>query len=198
MIFNDNDEKAFKIYKNYLALSRHFKDENYDFIKYKGKVRGSEKSFTERKDKIFFYAFLKYQSPFDFLLSNFVYEDSPYLNEFKETNYLRFVKRTGALTYHFQNQIQILSKAFYTNFKVNASEHPEVLKLFLGDEISIETLCILNDILKFSSYWDSMLEKDLIWKPISFKMRKYQPFLKYDRSKLKKIMVEYFDKPTST
>jgi hypothetical protein len=45
---------AFEVYKDYLALKNHFSNKNYDYFKYKGKVRTSIDSFNKRKDKIFF------------------------------------------------------------------------------------------------------------------------------------------------
>ena len=45
---------AFKIYKFYVAIKRHFNDDKYDFFKYRGKLRLNESSFENRKDKYLF------------------------------------------------------------------------------------------------------------------------------------------------
>ena len=39
---------GFEVYKMYLALNMHFTKDNYDYVKYRGKV-ASEKAFEERK-----------------------------------------------------------------------------------------------------------------------------------------------------
>jgi len=45
---------GFEVYKMYLALKQHFTKDNYDYVKYRGKVTASEKSFEERRDRYFF------------------------------------------------------------------------------------------------------------------------------------------------
>ena len=45
---------GFEVYKTYLALKQHFTKTDYDYEKYRGKVRASEQSFEQRLDRYFF------------------------------------------------------------------------------------------------------------------------------------------------
>ena len=44
----------FEVYQKYLSLKQHFNREEYDYFKFRGKVRASESSFDKRKDKYHF------------------------------------------------------------------------------------------------------------------------------------------------
>ena len=59
-------------------------------------------------------------------------------------------------------------------------------------------MVILNDytgfIAKFDKYYD---KNDPIWSKISLKLRKYKPFVKYPKDKVKAILKEKIDENTS-
>ena len=44
----------FEVYKSYLAFKNHFTKEKYDYFKYGGRSRASEKAFNKRKGRYFF------------------------------------------------------------------------------------------------------------------------------------------------
>jgi len=48
-----NIYEGLNAYSTYLAIRNHFKT-NYDYFKYRGKLKVSETSFLKRKDKFFF------------------------------------------------------------------------------------------------------------------------------------------------
>ena len=62
--------------------------------------------------------------------------------------------------------------------------------LFLRGVIAPESLVILDDFTGFTKKFDKYYEDDIIWPKISRKIRKYRPFVKYDKAKMKKIMVD--------
>ena len=41
-------------YKTYISLKNHFTQPKYDYTKYGGKVKASEKAFYKRKDRFWF------------------------------------------------------------------------------------------------------------------------------------------------
>ena len=45
---------GFEVYKMYIALKNHFTKDTYDYVKYRGKTRATEKSFQGRNDVYFF------------------------------------------------------------------------------------------------------------------------------------------------
>ena len=74
-------------------------------------------------------------------------------------------------------------------FTLEGSSHPTILKSYLRDDISIETLIIIDRILGFRKNWDNKLS-DPVWETVSMRMRKYSPFLNIEVSRYKKILKE--------
>jgi hypothetical protein len=72
---------------------------------------------------------------------------------------------------------------------MNGSTHPQILKEYLKDNISIETLVILDRILGFRKDWDKKLQ-DPVWETVSMRMKKYSPFLNIEVSRYKKVLKE--------
>jgi hypothetical protein len=65
--------------------------------------------------------------------------------------------------------------------------HPPVIKRYLGGDISIETLTILDMIFGFCAKIDTKLT-DPVWETVSFKVKKYRPFINIDTTKCKTIL----------
>jgi hypothetical protein len=78
---------------------------------------------------------------------------------------------------------------FDSMFMLDGSRHPQILKEYLKDNISIETLIILDRILGFRKNWDKKLQ-DPVWETVSMRMRKYSPFLNIEVSRYKKVLQE--------
>ena len=92
----------------------------------------------------------------------------------------------------FQSEAAKLDEDFNSNFKIQSNSHPFVLKLYLRKEISLETLIVLVDMVGCMPYWNKKLEYDPVWQDLSNKVIKYRPFLKYDREKVKKILLDKY------
>jgi hypothetical protein len=41
-------------------------------------------------------------------------------------------------------------------------------------------------------YWDKQYKDDFVWQDVGLKIRKYTPFVKYDKERIKKIVVDHF------
>ena len=61
------------------------------------------------------------------------------------------------------------------------------MKKYLSGKICIETLIILNKILRFQKDYDKTLN-DPIWDTVSTKMKKYDPFVKVEMPKFVQIV----------
>jgi hypothetical protein len=109
------------------------------------------------------------------------------------TIYKNWKKRRESLSYTFQEEIKQLLPDFNENFIMKQNEHPYALRLFLGEHISLDTLVILNQLVKFYQTWNKTLDNDIVWKEISLIIPKYQPFLNIDSDKFKKILMERFN-----
>lgn len=188
---------AFDCYKEYLSLKNHFTKPSYDYFKYQGKVRANVKSFESRNDKMFFAKLAKHPDPKNLLLSNFIVDEKLWVKDiaYSETAnkiYTDWQKRQQSLLYIFKQELSKLNPDFDSNFKNQDHTHPFVLKLFLRNEISIETLIILTDLTKCLRYWSMQYEYDPVITEIILKIGKYRPFFKYDNEKAKNIVLESF------
>jgi hypothetical protein len=187
----------FETYRTYLSMKSHFTNPKYDFVKYGGKSRATMTSFNKRKDKYWFEkTSRKYsdQEIIDFLLSNFVNATNPqnlWIGEIinsGERTYAEWKMRQQSLTYMFTEQSNTLLSENDLEKVFNCSKgHPIILKKYLGGEISLETLSILEKIFSFKSNFDKKL-KDPVWETVSMKLKKYLPFLNINVFQFKKIL----------
>jgi len=190
---------AFDAYKEYLALKNHFSKPGYDYFKYNGKLKVNADSFNSRKDKLFFQKLSKHSDVRNFLVANLSKNEKAWIkdlaySEEAEKTYKDWLKRTQSLTYTIKNDLNRLSSNFNDNFLIDKiSPHPLLLRRYLGGYVSLETLCILLALSKAKPYWDKKMEYDPVYQETKTKIEKYTPFIKYDESKIKNILLDYFD-----
>ena len=187
----------FETYQAYLGMKSHFTNPKYDFIKYGGKSRATITSFNKRKDKYWFEkTSRKYsdQEVIDFLLSNFVNATNPqnlWIGEIinsGERTYAEWKMRQQSLTYMFKEQSEnLLSENDLSKVFSCSKGHPLLLKKYLGGEVSLETLSIMEKIFSFQKNFDKKLT-DPVWETVSMKLKKYLPFLNINVFQFKKIL----------
>ena len=180
-------------------MKSHFTNSKYDFFKYGGKSRATVASFNKRKDKYWFEKTSRKYSDeevLNFLLANFVSTDNPqnlWIGEIinsGERNYSQWMKRKQSLTYLFKEQSNELLSNKNLNEVFDCSKgHPPLLKRYLGGEISLETLTILEKVFSFVKNFDKKLI-DPVWESVSLKIKKYIPFLNINVFQYKKILRE--------
>ena len=171
-------------YQSYLALKLHFGGK-YDYFKYGGKTSASEASFEKRKDK---YKFVKLSQKLsdpqilDYYLANFI-RGKEWIGDFDQKNWLEHKKVNQSLEYVYENDIEKLltiSENFDILFKVGEGNHPKLVKAYLGKKISLETLVILEKILKYRKQFDAKISETYVWPKTSLLIKKYEPFLQID------------------
>jgi hypothetical protein len=190
---------AFEAYKQYCALKNHFTSKSYDYFKYNGRTRASYKAFEKRADKYFFHKLSRRKDVVDYLVANFVYAGDKWVgdlvnNEDADKKYRSLLKVRESLTYIFKEDINKLDDDLNSNFIVKDGQHPPLLKKYLRNEINIETLIILNDIVKFFGHWNRNLVDPVTWPSVYLKCKKYRPFFNYDKFKMRQIMLEKWAK----
>ncbi len=189
----------FETYQTYLSMKSHFTNSKYDFFKYGGKSRATMSSFNKRKDKYWFEkTSRKYSNEqvLDFLLSNFVNADTPqnlWIGEMinsGERTYAEWMKRKQSMTYIFKEQSEkLLSETELEDVFKCSKGHPLLLRKYLGGEISLETLTILEKVFSFVKDFDKKLS-DPVWETVSLKIKKYIPFININVFQYKKILRE--------
>lgn len=188
---------ALECYKEYLALKNHFSKPSYDYFKYNGKVKVNASSFDSRKDKLFFQKLAKHPDVHSFLIANLAIDSKAWIrdlaySETAEKTYKDWLKRQQSLTYNFKQELSKLDEDFNNNFLIKDNDHPILLKKFLGSEISLETICILLNLTGAKNHWDKKMQYDLVWDNTRTKIEKYTPFIKYDKEKIKNILLDHF------
>jgi|TARA_B100000073_G_scaffold88079_1_gene69033 hypothetical protein len=188
---------AFEVYSTYVALKTHFSRKTYDYFKYQGNVKVSEKTYSKRPDRYFFEKIsTKYTSKekvIEYFVSNFLVNSNFHIIQMNDKNYIEWQRRIQSFSYLFSTDIDtILDKCDTINvcMKCKNSGHSEVLKLFLGGRIMLETLIMLNRLTGFIDRYDKLLEDDVIWKQLSFTLKKYDPFIQGSSEQVKQIILK--------
>lgn len=188
----------FDTYKQYLAFKNHFTKENYDYFRYGAKSRASLDSFYKRKDRYFFEKTSRKYNDDEvkaFFLANFVETDNPdglwigtIIRE-GESSYKRWQNRQQSMFYQFTQQVSDLLSQYTIDDIFVGKGHPPLLKSYLANETSLETLTILEKIFRYVKDFDNRIT-DPVWERVSLKVRKYEPFLNIDIFKYKKYLRE--------
>ena len=174
------------VYLMYCAMKAHFSKNDYDFFTYKGKSRVPRNSFYKRKDRGFFVKLSrKYSEEEDlknYLVANFILDRRGYIANFSNENYEQWKEKRNNFYNMFTDEIRPLVKNFNPLFEVKNSEHPILLKEYLGKRVSLETLIILDDLVNFSKTWDNRMTEDYIWFDLKKLMNNYKRFLTIDKN----------------
>jgi hypothetical protein len=184
--------EAYDVYRLYMAIKLHFTTESYDITKTKGAVKASREAFLKRRDVFLFRKLAqKYNTTevIEFFVSNFITGDKNggIFNAESHEIYEKRKGRMDKLSYMFSNDMTCISleaeKHQEHPLKSYDNQHPIVIRLYLGNKISLETLIILDKLFDFRYSSNSSLEQDFIWKEISMLIGKYRPFVKFDKGK---------------
>ena len=195
---------GFDTYKTYLAIKQHFSNRNYDFFKYKGKVRASELSYEARKDKYFFEKASKkfdHEEFIDYIVANITRNSDSWignlLQENNQVNYKKWQKVIESMTYTFKQDMDVIynyEEDFNKVFTMDDNKHPLLFRLHARNKISLETAVILDDVINYSDKWYKY--NDTILNEFVDRMRNYKPFLhnrlQVDKNKYKNIIKEFY------
>lgn len=105
--------------------------------------------------------------------------------------FIKWKKRMQSLSYCFKNEMHGL--LMHNNLKelVNSKKSfPVLLRKVLQEKISVDTLLILDSMLKLFDQWDKTIGDDIIWIENRERYVKYRCFMNYDIEKMKKILIE--------
>ena len=194
--------QPFDAYSMYNALKLHFEQDSYDAVKYNFKSNVSSKSLFARKDKYFFAKLAKNYDDklLQYYIANFkngVSYVGDMLNEGGETNFKEHMRIRESIHREFEKDINSLvdmDKEFDSFFEAKQT-HPLIIKLLMREEISLETVVILDSILGFMDREGKKITETIIWPDISRKIMKYKPFVDFNKIKCVDIIKKRFTKP---
>lgn len=197
---------GFDVYRTYLAMKLHFTQDKFDFFQYDGKANAKEETYQQRNDFYFYETLarkLDKKEVVEFILASFVLSTDPtkvWIGDIKRSGkekWLEWTKHTQSMTYFFSEDIDVIHNFMLKNdlefnelFSVE-NGHPPLLKLHIKNKICLETLIILDIVLKYTKGWNKSM-KDPLWESMNFKIKKYKPFMSINSQKYKTILQEKF------
>jgi hypothetical protein len=193
--------EPFDSYRLYQSIKLHFESDSYDAVKYNFKTSANPQSFFKRRDKYFFAKLgkqLKNQRDLvEYYVANFLHDSKwvgDMINGDGENNYRQYKKVHESLTYHFQNDIDILSDFGTLDevLSVTDSEHPIIIKELLRDNINIETVVILDKMTGFMDHANKQISETIVFPDVYRKVKKYRSFVHPNIEKCKKIVIQGF------
>lgn len=181
--------EPFTVYKLYLALKLHFTTDSYDITKHKGAVRGKKETFLKRKDLTAIRKLArdyKKKEIIDLLVANFVSGNKwgGIFDEFCIENYKKFLTTRKRMLYNLDTDLDnMLFRMERDNIKsvTNEGEHPLIFKMFMGGDIKLETLVIMEKLYPFIEDYTN----DFVLEDICRLVRKYKPFVHIDKDEVK-------------
>jgi len=190
----------FDSYKLYNALKLHFETDSYDAVKYNYKSNVTPSSFFKRKDKYFFAKLAKkYDKNLkEFYISQFKNTEKyvgDMMDEEAEKNYLDFKRIQESIHRVFSidiNKLNDQEQKFDKLFESDKGQLPLVIKLWMQEEISLETIVILNSILGFIPRESKKISDTIIWPDVKRLIEKYTPFVNYSKNKCTKLLTNAF------
>ena len=187
----------FEVYKLYNALKLHFEQDSYDAIKYNFKSNVTPQSFFKRKDKYFFAKIGKNQKDIqNFFVFNFI-EDMKYIGDMMDIegqqNYTKHKKIHESLTREYEKDINNIDTSFDDLLVVNnINTPPKIIELWMEEEVTLETVVVLNSITDFVIREGHKITETLFWPDVSKKIIKYQPFVNFDKNKFVELTKKRF------
>jgi len=198
------ENSGFAAYALWNALKLHFTSESYDYFKYNGKTNVSKQTFTINKSK---YQFYKLSRKYDieelknFYIANFIQGKGDWVGDLLQDgdeNYTKWQKTQQSLTYTFENDIMYMfdsvdgAEFWHIDdyFKPIDGGWPMLITKMMHEKISLETVCILVDILGCMPKWEKQITEDIIWPTHRRIIKKYTPFIQYDKEKFTKFLKE--------
>jgi hypothetical protein len=195
--------EGMKAYNRYQALKLHFTTD-YDFVKYGGKVRKiSEEAFLKRKDQ---FLFRKLERKYDdeeltnFFVANFVSNAGVrWVGEMNgpesEKIYMAWLKRFESFSYFLKEDLEKLfddCNNSITRILLVENTHPLLLKKYMSGRITAETVIAFDIVFDVLEKWNEQIEDTIVWPELYLQLTKYRPFVKIEKSTIKKVMRDVF------
>ena len=189
---------SFEAYVTYLAVKRHFSGGDYDYFKYHGQVKASKEVFDARKDIMKFQKMARIKHPLpEYLAVNL--RDSPNMwageivQATAEMRFLGYRRIMESFPYHLGNSLEEIGE-IKSSLRVGDGDVPNILNLHLAGQVSLEVLIALDNLIGFSKKFDDKMALSPLWDDVSWKMKKFRPFmLTYDKKKIYEIVKTHVD-----
>ena len=197
---------GFKAYKYYIAVKLHFTKDNFNVFKNRGNLKGTREAFNARNDRLMFERLAR-KFPVDkdliqYYVANFAYgnDTAVYSMEEADSNLIEWNRRKQSITKIFSDDCnKILLDACKNKlkqqdiFNLTNKGYCSILKLFLGNHISIETVRIIDDFHPMVDIWKTNSSMLLLWENEIRRIEKSKGFVKYDKRKVETVFNTFLE-----
>lgn len=182
-----------------MAIKLHFTTDGYDVFKADGRVSGTRATFEKRNDRFLFDKIgRKFDQPrdlIDYFVANFAYGNKSVIYSSESSDYHDlWIKRKESRTHIFKMQMSTIQQHLEKNnlryedlFNID-NNVPELLSLYVGDHVHLETMVILDEFENFLPQWEPLA---LLWSDQLRIISKTKKFVKFDQSKIQLIYQQY-------
>jgi len=195
---------GFKAYKYYIAIKLHFTKDSFDVFKNRGNVKGTREAFNARNDRYIFEKLAR-KYPVDkeliqFFVANFAYGNDAVVYTYEEAEQYLFEwnRRKQSITKVFSDDLsRILMDAYKKKLKADSilnftsNQYPSILNLYLGKQIGLETIRIIDDYENMLVNWKDNSSMLLLWENEVRRVEKAKGFVKYDADKIAKVYNQF-------
>lgn len=189
-----------------MAVKLHYTKDSFDVFANRGNVKGTREAFNARNDRYMFDKLAR-RFPVDrdliqYYVANFAYgnDSAVYSFEEAETNYLEWNRRKQSITKIFSDDCARILMDAHKNklnlqsvFNLTNKNYSSILKLFLGGQITLETVRIIDDLNPLVSSWKENTSMLLLWENEIRRIEKSKGFVKYDTEKVKKVFNNFLE-----
>lgn len=194
---------GFRVYKFYLAVKLHYTTDKFNVFENKGRVKGSRDKFWSRNDRGLFEKlgrqFATERDLIEYFVANFasgndcvVYDGST-----AGDNLTNWLKIKQSLTKTFRDDLNKVILHLEQNpdkiddlYDFDGPRIPELMKLCIGGEITVQSLVILNSFRDFFENWK--LQTNLIFEEECRRIVKSAGFVSFS-SKTHPTLKQIFD-----
>jgi hypothetical protein len=175
---------GYEAYQTFQAVRLHFTSKDFDYFRYNGKTRTSLESFETKKDKYSYHKLARMYNDHDlpyYIMCGFMEKDKTWIRDLlleePQERFKEWTKRQQSRMYLFKEDLcRIEEYEFGDIIRSVEGQNPELLNLVYQNEITTDTLLILDCLLNLLEAWDKKIDDDFIWKGFHRRMKKYKPF----------------------
>jgi len=200
--------RTFRAWKTYHGMYLHFTG-SYDYFKYFGNapwgtIASMEKYFAKYEHQTgfswqrgFFTSLGKKMTKEHDLIYYYLSQltrGKNYPSEFLDDYYDEYRIKMESFSLHLQRNMKVVVEymkeydlKFNELFECDGINHPPILKLLLGEDISLETFTVLDIILGFTKIVDKKLI-DPIWRDQKTLCYNYKPFLEVNVDEKRRLI----------
>lgn len=189
----------FRAFQLYQAIKLHFSSDSYNCVKYQYKTSVKEASFLKRRDR---YSFAKISKRFtseedliDFYVAHFGKDPKCWIGDLVNCDdddiYQNRKRIKESIGYALESDMTKLmedSDKFDDVLIAKDEQYPRIVQMFLGGDINIETVCVINNITNFLKR--EKVHDTLVYPEVVKRITKYSYFVHVDLKRAKNIILK--------